>query len=182
MLEGHGCHLLHADDLGHLVLAPDGEAYPGVVELFGPDILNPDRTINRRALAGIVFQQPEKLASLNALVHPPVIERQLRWLGGIEALDPGGIAVVEAAILIETGSYRRFHRLVLAVCTEEQQFERAMKRDGLTRGEVEQRLRRQMSLEEKRKYADFVVDTSGGKEDTARQVGVLYETLRSLKL
>ena len=181
-LEALGCHLLRADELGHLVLAPDGEAYAGVVKVFGREILNLDLSINRRALASIVFQQPERLASLNALVHPPVIERQLRWLAGIEAVDAHGIAVVEAAILIETGSYRRFNRLILAVCTEEQQIERAMKRDGLTREEVGQRLRRQMSLAEKRKFADYVIDTSGGKEDTARQVGVLYETLRSLKL
>jgi dephospho-CoA kinase len=95
------------------------------------------------------------------------------------ACDPDGVAVVEAAILIETGSYRRYDRIVLVVCTEEQQIERAMRRDGCTREEAEARLRRQMPLSEKRKFADYVVDTSGTKESTVEQSRRIYEALRS---
>jgi dephospho-CoA kinase len=86
---------------------------------------------------------------------------------------------VEAAILIETGSYRRFDSLILVVCPEEQQIERAMHRDGCTREEAEARLRRQMPLEEKRKYAEYVIDTSGSKQSTAEQARQVYEALRS---
>ena len=92
--------------------------------------------------------------------------------------DPDGIAVVEAAIIIETGSYQRFDRLVLTVCSEQQQIERAMKRDQLSREEVTDRLRRQMPLEEKRKFAHYVVDTSGDKEQTVEQVRMLFAVLR----
>jgi dephospho-CoA kinase len=87
---------------------------------------------------------------------------------------------VEAAILIETGSYRDYEKLIVAVCSVEQQIERAMARDGVTREEVLERLSRQMPLEEKVKYADYLVDTSGTKEQTQVRVRDLYETLAAL--
>jgi dephospho-CoA kinase len=177
-----GAHLLQADVLGHEVLLPGGEAYDGVIAEFGPGILSPDRTIDRRRLGALVFGQPEKLARLNALVHPPVIAREERWLAGIVARDPAAIAVVEAAILIETGSYKRFHRLILTVCPLELQIERAMKRDQLSREEVLDRLRRQMPLEQKKEFAHFVIDTSGEKEQTLEKVRTLYQELQSIQL
>jgi dephospho-CoA kinase len=97
------------------------------------------------------------------------------------ACHPHGIAVVEAAILIETGSYRRFDRVVLVTCDEEQQVERAMRRPGALEADVRARLRRQMPLDEKRKYAHFVVDTSGEKENTLRQTRVIYDALRRIE-
>ncbi len=175
-----GCHLLKADDLGHQLLQPGTQVYEKVVEAFGPGILDSEGRIVRRALAALVFENPEKLALLNSLVHPAVIEEEERWMQQIAASDPHGIAIVEAAILIETGSYRRFDRIVLAVCSDEQQIARAMKRDGLTREEALARLQRQMPLAEKRKFADFIIDTSGEKEQTLVQVHRLYEELRRL--
>ena len=100
----------------------------------------------------------------------------------VEIAEPSAIAVIEAAILIETGSYRRFDKLVLAVCGEEQQIERAMARDGTPREQVLERLRRQMPLEEKKKFADFLIDTSHTPRDTIEQVRRLYATLRSLNV
>jgi len=177
-----GCHLLKADELGHAVLSPGGEAHQDVIDAFGWEIVQEDGSIDRRALARLVFDRPDLLERLNNLVHPHVIDREERWMHEVQARDPHGIAVVEAAILIETGSYRRFDRIILAFCRPEQQLERAMKRDQLSRDEVAQRLRRQMSLEEKRKYADFVVDTSGNKEQTVEQVRAVHAALRSLEL
>jgi dephospho-CoA kinase len=181
-LAGLGAHLLQADQLGHQVLLPGGEAYDAVVTEFGRDILAPDLTIDRRRLGALVFGQPGRLARLNALVHPPVIAREEKWLAGLAAADPAAIAVVEAAILVETGSYKRFHRIILTVCPEELQIERAMKRDQLTREEVVERLRRQMPLEQKKQFAHFVVDTSGDKEQTLRQVRTLFQELQSIQL
>ncbi len=175
-----GCHLLQADRLGHEVLLPGGEAYAEVVREFGPGILGENGNIDRRALAAQVFGDPERLARLNSFVHPPVMRQEEEWRARVAAADPHGIAVVEAAILIETGSYRRFDKLILAVCGEEQQVERSMKRDGVAREEVMARLSRQMPLAEKRKYADFTIDTSGAKEETLRQTRALYESLRRI--
>ena len=97
------------------------------------------------------------------------------------AAHPDGIGVVEAAILIETGSYRRFDKLILVTCSEEQQIERAMRRTGATTSDVQARIRLQMPLAEKRKYADFVIDTSGDKEETVEQTRAVYQTLRRSK-
>jgi dephospho-CoA kinase len=177
-----GCYLIRADELGHQVLLPGGEAYPEVVREFGPDILSPDGTINRKRLAAAVFGGPGRLDVLNALVHPPVIRREEELIARYRAEDPDGIVVVEAAILVETGSHHRFNRIIVTVCRPEQQVERAMARNGVTREQVEQRLQRQMPLEEKRKYADYVIDTSGAKEDTVRQTREVYQALRSVKV
>ena len=174
-----GCHMVNADLLGHEVLLPGGEAYAAVVAEFGEGILEPDRTISRRRLGALVFDRPERLVALNALVHPPVIRREEEMIREFGATDPDGIAVVEAAILIETGSYRRFDRIIVAVCDPEQQIERAMARDGLAREQAEARIRRQMPLEEKRKFADYVIDTRGTKQETLRQVEEMYQSLRS---
>jgi dephospho-CoA kinase len=171
-----GCHLVEADQLGHEVLMPGAEAFGPVVREFGPGVLAPDGTVDRSRLAAEVFDRPERLAKLNSLVHPPVIRREEKILRELEASDPGGIAVMEAAILIETGSYRRFDRIILVVTTREQQVERAVGR-GLSREEALARIDRQMPLEEKRKYADYVIDTSGEKEDTLRQVREVYRAL-----
>lgn len=181
-LAGYGCYVIRADELGHEVLAPGGTAFEPVVREFGPDVLGPDGRIDRRKLAARVFNNPDALARLNALVHPAVIKRQDVLIGEFAAREPRGIAVVEAAILIETGSYRRFDRLILVTCTEEQQVERAIQRDGMTEAEVRSRLSRQMPLAEKRKFADFVIDTSGAKEETLRQTSAVYEALRRIEI
>ena len=176
-----GCYIVQADEIGHEVLAPGGEAYRPVIEEFGPGILTPDGHIDRRLLAAGVFGAPERLAKLNSLVHPAVFRREEQLMTGFAARDPHGIAVVEAAILIETGSYGRFDRMVLVTCAEEQQVDRAMRREGALEADVRARLSRQMPLEEKRKYADFVISTAGDKEDTIRQTRAVYEALRSIQ-
>jgi dephospho-CoA kinase len=175
-----GCKLIQADVLGHEALSPGGAAYAGVVGEFGPRILDPNGFIDRRRLANDVFENPERLAILNGLVHPPVLRREEELVDRYTAEDPHAIIVVEAAILIETGSYKRFHRLILVVCNEEQQLERAVKRDGCTREEAAARLSRQMPLAEKRKFAHYLINTSGTKEETLRQTRDVYNELRRL--
>jgi dephospho-CoA kinase len=178
-LAGLGCFLIQADELGHQVIEPGGEAYDGVVALFGREILTADK-IDRRRLAALVFANPELLAKLNALVHPPVKARERLLAAEFAREHPDGIAVTEAAILVETGSFKDYDRLIVAVCRPEQQVARAMERDGVSREEVLNRLSRQMPLEDKVKYADFVIDTSGSKENTLQQVRTVYQSLREL--
>jgi dephospho-CoA kinase len=177
-LAGKGCLLIQADELGHEVLAPGGEAYEAVVKEFGRDILAGDGTIDRRVLAARVFGDSGRLAQLNAIVHPAVIRLEEERIADFARREPHGIAVVEAAILIETGSYKRFDKMILVTCREEQQVERAMRRTGAAESDVRARLSRQMTVDEKRKFADFVIDTSGEKEDTFRQTLAVYEELR----
>ena len=175
-----GCHLIQADDIAHQVLEPRGEAYDAVVAEFGPDILASDDSIDRRRLASVVFGRPERLAALTVLVHPPIIRRENELTAQIAAQVPGAIVVVEAAVMIEAGSHTRFNKLIVAVCAREQQIVRAIERDGLSREEALARIESQMPLEEKRKLADYVVDTSGSRENTLLQVHEIYHSLRSL--
>jgi len=179
-LAGLGCHLIKADAIGHQVIEPGGEAYGPVLQEFGPGVLNDQGFIDRKKLAKVVFSDPERLAMLNSLVHPAVIRREDELLAGLERSDPGGIVVVEAAIMIEVGTYRRFQRLIVSTCTQEKQIERAMKRDNLTREDVLARIERQMPLWQKETYADYIIDTSGERDDTLTQVREVWESLRSI--
>jgi dephospho-CoA kinase len=175
-----GCQVIQADQLGHEALEQGGDAYAAVLREFGPEVADAAGAIDRQRLAAEVFARPERLEVLNRLVHPAVIRREEELLREIEARDPAAIAVLEAAILIEAGSSGRFDKLIVVVCTREQQIERAMHR-GLTREEALARLERQMPLEQKRRYADFLIDTSGTKAETSRQVGEVYRELRSIR-
>jgi dephospho-CoA kinase len=181
-LAGWGCLLIEADELGHEVLRPGGEAYEPVIREFGKEMLDAGGEIDRRRLATRVFGNPEALARLNALVHPPVVRREEQLIAEFAAREPKGIAVVVGAILIETGSYKRFDRLVLVTCPEQQQLDRAMRRDGATEAEVRGRLGQQMPLDQKRQFADYVIDTSGSKQDTLRQTRAVYEELRRIEI
>jgi dephospho-CoA kinase len=177
-----GCHVIHADDLGHEVLASTGEAYAQVVELFGAEILDDSGEIDRACVATIVFHDPAKLAALNAIVHPAVRRRKDEIFAAIAAVEPDAIAVMEAAILIETGIYRDYDKLIVVYCRPELQILRALHRDPLATDEaVRARLARQMPIEEKRGYADFLIDSSGPKEDTLRQTSEVYYALRKLQ-
>ncbi len=179
-LERLGCHLIYADELGHAVLETGGEAYAATVETFGREILNADGTIDRKKLGEIVFASTELVAKLSSFVHPAVIRLEERMLKEFQRQDPRGIAIVEAAILIETGRYAAFDRVILTSCDEETQIARAMKRDHATREQVLARVAKQLPFDEKKRHAHYVVDTSGPKEETARQVQRVYEELKEL--
>ena len=180
VLESLGCHVIEADALGHLALAPNGEAFAPVLAEFGPAILKGNGSIDRKALAAIVFHNPERLQALNAIVHPAVGRLQQAQVDAILARDPLAIIVVEAAIHIETGGYKRYQKLILVVCSEQEQVKRAMARDNANREEVLARIAQQMPLSEKRKYADYVIDTGGTPEETRRQTTEVYNSLREL--
>ena len=174
-----GCAVLQADRLGHRILADDPGALREVVREFGLGVLDGSGSIDRKALGAAVFSDKGRLDRLNAIVHPRVFERLDRFFLDVEARDPDAVAMVEAAIMVESGSYKRYQRLVLTACPRELQIARFVEREGATRAEAESRIARQMPVEEKRKYADFVIDTSGAKEETLGQVRDTYKKLRA---
>jgi len=187
-LEELGCHLIEADKLGHEVMLPGAEAYDAIVREFGDGILdstsgeNMRGHIDRRKLSALVWDYPERLRKLNTFIHPAVRAREERRMAEIAQADPQAIAVVAAAILVETGSYRSFDKLIVVTCTAEQQMERALKRGSYSKEEILARLSQQLPLEEKLRVADYVIDTSGSKESTLEQVRKVYGSLRSLSV
>jgi dephospho-CoA kinase len=179
-LERLGCHLIYADQLGHEALSRGGEAYEPVIAEFGRAVLDDDGRIDRKKLAALVFGDTARLATLSGIVHPAVFHLEEKLLHEIAATDPRGIAVLEAAILIEAKRTGAFDRIILTACDEEVQIVRAMKRDNATREQALARLANQMPLAEKRKYADYVVDTTGTKRQTTRQVEEIHRDLLRL--
>jgi dephospho-CoA kinase len=178
LLLAHGCHLLEADKIGHHLLDLTGPAYAPVLAAFGPGILASNQSIDRKKLGAVVFAEPAELEKLNKIIHPLVFQEQERWFHQIAQRDLHAIAIVEAAIMIEIGSYRRYDKLILVHCSEAQQIARAMARDGLAEAAIRQRLARQLPLEEKKRYAHFLIDTSGAPENTRRQVADVFAALQ----
>ena len=176
-----GCHVLDADATAREVVAPGTPGLKAVVDAFGDDILNADGTLDRAKLAAVVFADEAKRMQLNSILHPFIIQAQDEQMRGWEKEDPHGIAVVDAALMIESGGYRRFDKLVVVHCRPEVQLERLMTRDAISREEAEQRMGAQMQQEDKKKYADFLIDTSEGFEDTRRQTESLFQKLTALR-
>ena len=172
-----GAHVIYADQLGHDVLLPGGEAYTAVVAEFGPEILDSDGNIDRKKLADIVFADVSRLSTLNSFVHPAVIHLEQKVMEDIAATDPNSIVVLEAAILIEARRVHAFDKIILTTCDEEVQVARGMHRDNASHEQALARIANQMPPVEKRKYADYVVDTSGTKEETIAQVEKVYRDL-----
>ena len=169
MLQEKGCQVVEADLVAHEFLKPSNPVSQEIVKEFGPEIVDPTGAIDRAKLGEVVFGNSQKLARLNALTHPPVLKEIARRLAEVAQKDNSSIAVVVAALHIETGHYKTFDRLAVAWCTREQQVARLLGR-GLTCEQAERRIASQLPLDEKRLLADDVIDCSQTFEDTRRQV------------
>lgn len=180
MFEKRGAHIALADAIAHSLFEPGTEVYEKVVETFGEDILERDRTISRPRLANKAF--PARIKELNAIVHPAVISLQDQWMDEIEHRDPHAIAIVEAALMVEAGAHTRFDKLIAVTCKLEQKVERFTDRSRLSaaaaRAEVERRMQAQLPEEQKARLADYVIDNSGSLDEAETQVERIWQELR----
>ena len=178
-----GAHLIKADEIAHELMRPGEPVHDEVVRQFGPQILAADKTIDRKRLAEAAFEGA-RVKELNRIVHPAVINKQEAWMEGVGRGDPNAIAMVEAALIIEAGAAKRFDRLIVVTCRQEQRVERwAAKMNAdleAARAEVTRRMAAQIPDEEKTRQADYVIDNSGALEETERQVRVIYDELRTM--
>ena len=175
-----GCQVIDADLLSHQAIERGKPAYDEIVREFGREVVGQSGEIDRGRLGAIVFAEPGLRARLNAIVHPRVFEAQEKWLAEVEARTPGTITVVDAALLIETGAYKRFEKVIVVYCEPELQLERLMKRDRLPREEAQARIASQMSSAEKLKFADYSIDTSGSFAETRLRVEAVFTSLSKL--
>lgn len=178
LLKEFGCRVADADLIARQVVEPGQPAYDEIITEFGAEILDASGAIDRAKLGTIVFADQARRLKLNAIVHPRVLETQDQWLTAIAEKEPDAIAVVDAALMIESGGYRRFDKLIVVYCETELQIERLMFRNQLSREEALRRINSQMPTEEKLKYADYTINTSLGFEDTKQQVLLIFEQLR----
>ena len=175
-----GCHVLDADQTAREVVMPDTPGLKALTEAFGEEILTADGTLERTRLGAIVFNDETQRQRLNQILHPFIIARQDEIMNAWEAEDPDGIGIIDAALMIESGGYRRFDKLIVVHCRPEVQLERLMLRDKLSRDEALRRINSQMPQEEKQKFADYLIDTSDGFDLTRQQTVRVYQRLRQV--
>ncbi|SRR5579871_3788749 len=186
-----GAHLVQADRIAHSLMEPGQPVYNDVVRHFGREILNRDGGINRGKLAELAFGDPavpeenrvSRIDELNRIVHPAVIRSQDEWMVAMGIQDRHGVAIVEAALILEAGLSKRFDKLVVVTCAAEQRAARFATRQKVdletARKEVERRMAAQLPDEEKVKAADYVIDNSGSLEHTREQVRQVWEKLKA---
>ena len=175
-----GAHLIQADKISHDLMLPGKPVYDEVVRHFGEAILNPDHTVNRAKLAEAAFGS-SRIQELNQIVHPAVIRAQEEWMEQIGRQDANAVAIVEAALILESCAANRFDRLIVVTCTDEQRVTRFAARHNLpldaARKEVARRMAAQIPEEEKIKAADYVIDNSGTLDRTREQVQEVWGIL-----
>jgi len=180
MFASLGAHTLRADTVAHGMMEPGEAVYERIVAAFGNGILAEDGTIARPKLAAAAF--PGRIGELNAIVHPAVLDFEDDWMRRMHEADPEGVAICEAALLIEAGGRARFDRLIVVTCTLEQKIARFAARTNMSldaaAAEVRRRMASQMPEEEKVKLADFVIDNSGSHQQAEQQVQEIWRELR----
>lgn len=178
-----GAHVLDADQTARDVVKPGTKGLQAVVEKFGKEILKENGELDRAKLGSIIFADEEKRLLLNSIIHPLVFEAQDRWLNERETENPNGIAIIDAALMIESGGYKRFDKLIVVWCEPAIQLKRLMLRNSLSQIDAQKRIASQMPQDVKKRFADFLIDTSSGFAETRartseilRQLDVLANT------
>jgi dephospho-CoA kinase len=185
-----GAHLIRADEISHQLMQPGAAVYEEVVRHFGREILDADGKVNRARLAEAAFgsgvapcSENSRIQELNRIVHPAVLQKQEQWMDETGRREPGAIALVEAALILEAGAAKQFDRLVVVTCRPEQRVQRWAERmnvdENSAQREVTRRMTAQLPDEEKMRAADYVIDNSGSLDSTARQVAGIYASLNS---
>lgn len=180
LFRAQGGYVIDADVLCRELVEPDRPAWEEIVRHFGDRVLNSDRTLNRSRLGEIVFHDPAEKRVLESILHPRVFEEEERRFARIVREDPTALVFIDAALLIESGNYRKVDKVVVVACDRRTQLERSLKKGFLSREEIERRIDNQMPLEDKLTYADFVIRNDTDLAGLEQRVQNVYEELKSL--
>jgi dephospho-CoA kinase len=181
ILKEKGASVIDFDLLARRVVEPDKPAWKNIVAYFGRQVLQEDRTLDRKKLADIAFKDMEKRKKIEGFTHPEIYGEFIRELTEITARTPEAIILVDIPLLIELNFQYLFHKLLVVYTPEEQQCGRLMERDGISRDDAAGRLKSQLPIEEKVGYADFVIRNEGSLDETRKQVDDLWEKLVQLQ-
>lgn len=181
MLKKKGAPVIDFDLLARKVVEPDQPAWRDIVAYFGEQVLQEDRTLDRKKLSDIVFRDMEKRKKLESFTHPRIHEEFVKELAELVSKDPNAIIQVDIPLLIEQNLQYMFHKLLVVYAPEEVQVKRLMERDGISREEAVSRLKAQLPIEEKVGYADFVIHNEGTLKETQKQVDELWEKLKEIQ-
>jgi dephospho-CoA kinase len=178
VLRDLGAHIIDADKIVHDLLSPGEDACSEVIGHFGGSIQLPDGSIDRRMLGDIIFNHPDERAWLNNCIHPRVFQAYQTQVHHLRERQPDAIVVMDAALLIETGYHKKMDKLIVVYAKQKDQVKRLMERDRFTLKQALARISSQMPLDEKRKYADYVIDNTGTREVSEQQTREVFEKLR----
>lgn len=180
LLKELGAYVIDADEISHEVIQPGTPAYEEILEHFGEEILREDRTIDRAKLGELVFNDPASRAVLEGIVHPRVFAIEEDRRRKIAQQDPQAVIIFDAPLLIETRSHELMDRVILVYANCRTQLKRLMKRDRLDHNEAKRRLSAQLPLNDKKKYADYIIDGVVSPEEVAKQAEAIYRELKAL--
>lgn len=174
-----GAVTVDADALARQVVTPGSAALTAIVSRFGRAVLQADGSLDRAALGAVVFADADARRDLEAIVHPAVYARLQAWFETAEGAAPSSppVAIAEIPLLYETGREGEFDAVVVAACDEPTQIARLQARDGVSADEARRRLAAQWPIEDKRRRAGHVIDTSGSEEDTRQAVDRVWRAL-----
>ena len=175
-----GTYIIDADLISRQLVVPHQPAWEEIVDKFGNEYLNPDKTLNRSKLAVEVFQSDKKRHDLEVILHHRVIAEEKKIYLDHQKIDPEAVVIIDSALLIESQNYKNVAKVIIVQSTQELQIQRVMNRDGESRASVKNRLKSQMSLEEKLNYADYVLDNTSSRDLLKSQVHRLYTEFKSL--
>jgi dephospho-CoA kinase len=177
MLRELGCVIIDADVLAREVVEPGEPAYGDIVAEFGADVVRADGALDRQRLGAIVFADPLRRKRLEAITHPRIRECFARRLAALTEQGFAGIAIFDAAVLIESGNYRNVDRLIVVATDEATQGRRLRGRDGLGEAEAGRKIASQMPVADKARLADHVIDNAGDRAATEAQVRRVHAAL-----
>lgn len=172
-----GARVIDADLLAREVVMPGQPAYARIVEEFGPQVVQEDGSLDRKALGASVFADAAKRKRLEEITHPAIGLRQQRILSVLDEEAFEGVVIWDAALLFEGGGVAKMDRVVVVYADPETERRRLMERDGLSDADARARIASQMPIAEKAKLAHHVIDNSGTREETERQVRAVYGAL-----
>jgi len=175
-----GTYIIDADLISRQLVVPHQPAWEEIVDKFGNEYLNPDKTLNRSKLAVEVFQSDQKRHDLEVILHHRVIAEEKKIYSDHQKIDPEAVVIINSALLIESQNYKNVAKVIIVQSTQELQIQRVMNRDGESRASVKNRLKSQMSLEQKLNYADYVLDNTSGRDILKSQVHRLYNEFKTL--
>lgn len=173
-----GASIINADELAREVVQPGEDAWKEIIDTFGPDILQEDKTLDRKKLRKIVFENPEARKKLEGIIHPKVralTERRIRELAGAGS----SVIVYEVPLLFEAQIHLWLRPVILVACDVETQKKRLLQRDHVTKLEAQQHLDAQMSLEEKRKLADYIIENDGNLKELEQKVRSVLQKIQA---
>ena len=175
-----GAYIIDADLISRQLVVPHQPAWEEIVDKFGDEYLNSDKTLNRSKLAAEVFQSDKKRHSLEVILHHRVIAEEKNIYLDHQKIDPEAVVIIDSALLIESQNYKNVAKVIIVQSTQELQIQRVMTRDGESRASVKNRLKSQISLEGKLNYADYVLDNTSSRDLLKSQVHRLYTEFKSL--